>query len=157
MGMGSRAAGAGAFGEGTGGISGMGAAGGGMSMGGMAGVMGMAGQSAPMGGYGSAGGAYGGGLFGSMGRGGDLSSNSEFELNRESRGGILSVWSRSSPVVLQRPGRRVVAQPRRGDDDLRGRLLARRADGGPAGGPHPRPGRLPRHERRPGDIRIWHT
>ena len=31
-----------------------------------------------------------------MGMGGDLFSNSEFELNRESRGGILSVWSRSS-------------------------------------------------------------
>ena len=31
-----------------------------------------------------------------MGMGGDLFSDSEFELNRESRGGILSVWSRSS-------------------------------------------------------------
>ena len=30
------------------------------------------------------------------GDGGDLFSNSEFELNRESRGGILSFWSRSS-------------------------------------------------------------
>ena len=41
-------------------------------------------------------GRRGGGVFGSMGMGGDLFSNSEFELNRESRGGILSVWSRSS-------------------------------------------------------------
>ena len=31
-----------------------------------------------------------------MGMGGDLLSDSEFELNRESRGGVLSVWSRSS-------------------------------------------------------------
>ena len=31
-----------------------------------------------------------------MGMGGDLLSNSEFELNRESRGGMLSLWSRSS-------------------------------------------------------------
>ena len=31
-----------------------------------------------------------------MAAGGDLFSNSEMELNRESRGGILSVWSRSS-------------------------------------------------------------
>ena len=93
MGMGPHAAGAGAFGVGTGGM------GGAMSMSGMGGMsdaMGMAGQHAPMGGYGSAVGAYGGGLLGSMGMGGDLFSNSEFELNRESRGGILSVWSRSS-------------------------------------------------------------
>ena len=53
-------------------------------------------QHAPMGGYGPAGAAHGGGLFGSMGMGGDLFSNSEFELNRESRGGILSLWSRNS-------------------------------------------------------------
>ena len=67
----------------------------------MSGAMGTAGQqsiagAAAMGGYGPAGGAYGGGLFGSTGMGGDLFSNSELELNRESRGGILSVWSRSS-------------------------------------------------------------
>ena len=42
------------------------------------------------------GGAHGGELFGAMAPGGDLFSNSEFELNRESRSGILSVWSRSS-------------------------------------------------------------
>ena len=36
-----------------------------------------------------------GGLFGTM-MGYDPLANSEFELNRESRGGILSVWSRSS-------------------------------------------------------------
>ena len=35
-------------------------------------------------------------LFDAMAPGGDLFSNSEFELNRESRGGIVSVWSRSS-------------------------------------------------------------
>ena len=66
-----------------GGMSDMGSA---MSMGAVA----TAGQQAPMGG------AHGGGLLGSMGMGGDLLSNSEFELNRESRGGILSLWSRSS-------------------------------------------------------------
>ncbi|MCY4635488.1 MAG: hypothetical protein OXG04_13460, partial [Acidobacteria bacterium] len=80
-----------------------------MSLNGMGGVtgvtgpgaMGTTGQHAPMGGavgmdgYGPAGGAHGGGLFGSM-LGYDPLSNSEFELNRESRGGILSVWSRSS-------------------------------------------------------------
>ena len=91
MAMGSRAAGA--FGAGT---AGMGAIG----MGGTAGAMGMTGRQPPMGGagagYGSMGGAHGGGLFGSMAPGGGLFSNSEFELNRESRGGILSVWSSSS-------------------------------------------------------------
>ena len=56
----------------------------------------MGGMPGAMGGYGPAGGAHGGGLLGSMGMGGDLFSNSEFELNRESRGGMLSVWSRSS-------------------------------------------------------------
>ena len=56
----------------------------------MPGAMGMPGQQAPMGA------AHGGGLFDSMGMGGDLFSKSEFELNRESRGGILWVWSRSS-------------------------------------------------------------
>ncbi len=104
MGMGSHAAGAGAFGMSTGsmsgamGMAGMGAAGGAMSMtgmGGMPGAMGMTDQHAPMGGYGPAGAAHGG-LFGSMGMGGDLFSNSELELNRESRGGMLSLWSRSS-------------------------------------------------------------
>ena len=92
---------------GVGGSIGMGGAGmpgmGGVSgMGGMPGAMGTAGRHAPMGGaaagggYGPADTAHGGGLFDSMGVGGDLFSNSEFELNRESRGGILSVWSRSS-------------------------------------------------------------
>ena len=93
MGMGSHAAGAGAFGVGTGGMSGA------MSMsgmGGMPGAMSMTGQHAPMGGYGPAGATHGGGLFGSMVPGGGVFSDSEFELNRESRGGILSVWSRSS-------------------------------------------------------------
>ena len=68
------------------------------AMGGLTGAMGTAGQHAPMAGaVTTAGyGPGGGGLFGSMGMGGDLFSNSEFELNRESRGGILSFWSRSS-------------------------------------------------------------
>ena len=95
--MGSRAAGAGMPGmSGTVGLNGMGT---GMTG---TGAMGMTGQHAPMGdaapmtGYGPAGAAHGGGLFGSTAMGGDLFSGSEFELNRESRGGILSVWSRSS-------------------------------------------------------------
>ncbi len=111
MGMGPHAGGAGAFGVSTGGMNGMGAAGGAMGMGGMGaaggsmgmtgmgaagGSMGMGGMPGAMGGYGPAGGAHGGGLLGSMGMGGDLFSNSEFELNRESRGGMLSVWSRTS-------------------------------------------------------------
>ena len=72
--MGSHAVGPGAFGAGTADMSG---------------AMSMMGQR-PIGG------AHGGDLFGAMAAGGDLFSNSEFELNRESRGGILSVWSRSS-------------------------------------------------------------
>ena len=85
MGMGS--------GMGMGGAMGMG---GGMGMGGaggMTGAMGMAGQQ-PMG-HGSVGAADEIGVFGSM-LGHDPLANSEFELNRESRGGILSLWSRSS-------------------------------------------------------------
>ena len=90
MGMGPHAGGAGALGVSTGGMNGMGAAGGSMGMSSMGGMPGA------MGGYGPAGGAHGGRRFDSMGMGGDLFSNSEFELNRESRGGMLSVWSRSS-------------------------------------------------------------
>ena len=86
MAMGSRAVGPGAFGAGTAGMGGAMSMMGQRPMGGAAGVAG----------YGPAGGAHGGGLFGSMAGGGDLFSNSEMELNRESRGGILSVWSRSS-------------------------------------------------------------
>ena len=48
-----------------------------------------------MGGYGPADGAHETSLFGTM-FGYDPLSSSEFELNRESRGGILSLWSRSS-------------------------------------------------------------
>ena len=40
---------------------------------------------------------HGGGVFGSMLPGGDPFSNSEFELNREQRNGILSPWSRNCP------------------------------------------------------------
>lgn len=85
--MGSHAAGAGAFGVSTRGMIGMGAAGA-MDMDGMPGAMGTAGRQAAMGRYGPAGAAHGGGLFDSMGMGGDLFSNSEFELSRENRGGM---------------------------------------------------------------------
>ena len=77
---------------GTAGVTGMGGMAG-TGMGGMPGAMGMAGQQ-PMG-YGSAGDAHEPGLFSTM-LGYDPLADSEFELNRESRGGILSVWSRSS-------------------------------------------------------------
>ena len=66
-----------------------------------AGSPGMTGRQPPMGGasatpgYGPSGSAHGGG-FGSLLPGGDLFSNSEFELNREQHGGVVSVWSRSS-------------------------------------------------------------
>ena len=40
--------------------------------------------------------AAGGGFLGSMLPGGDLLSGSEFELNRERHGGVISVWSRSA-------------------------------------------------------------
>ena len=61
---------------------------------------GMTGRQPPMGvgaamPGGPSGGAHGGG-FGSFLPGGDLFSNSEFELNREQHGGVVSVWSRSS-------------------------------------------------------------
>ncbi len=39
---------------------------------------------------------HGSGFLGSFLPGGDLFSNSEFELNREQHGGVVSVWSRSS-------------------------------------------------------------
>ncbi len=96
MGMSSHAAGGAAFGMSTSGMHGLGAVGGAMGMGGMPGAMGTARRQAPMGGYGPARAAHGGGLFDSMGMGGNLFSNSEFELSRESRGGMLSVWSSSS-------------------------------------------------------------
>ena len=66
---------------------------GGPGAGGMTGATSMAGQE-PMG-FGPVGGAHETGSFGTM-AGHDPLSSSEFELNRESRGGILSVWSRSS-------------------------------------------------------------
>ena len=63
----------------------------------------MSGQHPPRGGasatpgYGpSGGGAHDGGLAGSFLPGGNLFSNSEFEVNREQHGGVVSVWSRSS-------------------------------------------------------------
>ena len=99
MAMGSHSVGPGAFGAGMGGVMGTRGA---VGMGGTAGAVGVASPHAPLGGapgpagYGPADGMHGGGLFGSLGMGGGLLSDSEFELNRESRGGILSVWSRSS-------------------------------------------------------------
>ena len=81
------------MGGGTSGAMGMPGMGGMSDMGGMTGSMGMAGQQ-PMG-YASAGDAHETGLFGTM-LGHDPLSSSGFELSRESRGGILSVWSRSS-------------------------------------------------------------
>ena len=107
-------------------MTGIGAAGGAMSMAACPVRWAWTGQHAPMGGYGPAGAAHGGGLFGSMGMGGDLFSSSELELNRESRGGMLSLWSHSSRSPVQRHGGRAVAQRRRADHDGRGRLLARR-------------------------------
>ena len=67
---------------------------------GMTGATGMTGRQPPMGvgaamPGGPSGGAHGGG-FGSFLPGGDLFSNSEFELNREQHGGVVSIWSRSS-------------------------------------------------------------
>ena len=68
------------------------------------GATGMTGRQPPMGGapatpgyggYGPSGSVHGSG-FGSFPPGGDLFSNSEFELNREQHGGVVSVWSRSS-------------------------------------------------------------
>ncbi|MDE0652235.1 MAG: fibronectin type III domain-containing protein [bacterium] len=79
---------AGAFGADTSGLGGLTAAGG-MTAGG--GVTDVTGRQQP-----GRGGARGGGLFGSLAPGGDLLSNSGFELNRASHGGTLSVWSRSS-------------------------------------------------------------
>ena len=96
MGMGSYTGGPGAPGAGVTGAMGMTGMGGanGMGMGGMTGSMSMAGQQPPMG-HGTAGDAHGPGLFSTM-VGYDPLSNSEFELNREARGGTLSLWSRNS-------------------------------------------------------------
>ena len=106
MAMGPHAPGRGTFGAGPAGMRGTMGMGGAMGMagvGGTAGAMGMGlvgpapmGGASAMAGYGPADGRHGGGLFGSMGMGGGVFSDSELELNRESRGGVLSVWSRSS-------------------------------------------------------------
>ena len=66
---------------------------GGVAMGGGT-LMGMGSHTAGAAGYGPLG-AHEPGLFGTM-VGHDPLSNSEFELNREARGGTLSLWSRSS-------------------------------------------------------------
>ena len=65
-------------------------------------VVRMGGSCAAPAGNGPAGNAHGGGLFDSMGMGGDLFSNSEFEFNRESRGGILFGVEPQLAVALQR-------------------------------------------------------
>ena len=107
------------------------------------GSRGMTGQHSPTGGgmatagYGPAGGnTHGGGLLGSFLPGGDLFSDSEFEMNREQRGGIFSVWSRRLPLVLRRQGGRAVAGRRRAHHDARGRLPAGPAHRRPLGRPH---------------------
>ena len=96
MGMGPHTAGAGGRGAGMPGAMSMPGMGGGsgMGMGGMTGATGMAGRPPPMGG-GSVADAHETGLFNTM-VGHDPLSNSEFELNREARGGTLSLWSRNS-------------------------------------------------------------
>ena len=64
-------------------------------MGGAASLQGHGASSAPGGGF--LGSAFPGGDFlGSALPGGDLLSGSEFELNREQHGGVISVWSRSA-------------------------------------------------------------
>ena len=73
---------------------------------GMTGVVGMAamgGTHAPMGGGTAMAGGYGpsDGYLGSFLPSDGLLSNSEFELNQERHGGILSVWSRSSRSHFQ--------------------------------------------------------
>ena len=79
----------------------------GAGMTGMTTTLGMSDQHAPMGGatatagYGPSVGMHGGGFLGSFVPGDDLLSNSEFELNQEGHGGILSVWSRSSRSYFQ--------------------------------------------------------
>ena len=96
MGMGSHTAGPGAPGAGVTGARGMTGTSGvnGMGMGNMTGSMGMAGQQPPMG-HGPAADAHEPGVFSTM-VGYDPLSNSEFELNRDARGGTLSLWSRNS-------------------------------------------------------------
>ena len=96
MGMGSHTAGPGAPGAGMTGAMGMTGMGGvnTTGMGGMSGGMGMTEQQPPMG-SGSAADAREPGVFSTM-MGHDPLSNSEFELNREARGGTLSLWSRNS-------------------------------------------------------------
>ena len=78
-------------GAGMGGAIGMSATG---APGGMTGATDMAGQQPPMG-HGPAGDVHEPGLFSTM-AGHDPLANSEFELNREARGGTLSLWSRNS-------------------------------------------------------------
>ncbi len=91
------------MGGGSMGMTGMSAVGGaaGAGLGGMPGAVGTASQYAPMGGasvmagHGSPGTGHENSLFSTM-VGHDPLANSGFELNRETRGGVLSVWSRNS-------------------------------------------------------------
>ena len=95
---------------------------------------------------------HGGGFLGSFLPGGDLFSNSEFELNRgAARRGRLRVEPQL-PVALRRRGGRPVAWRRRAHDDVRRRLHAGRAGGRPVGRPHPGVGRLQRPERGADDL-----
>ena len=87
-------------GPGTGAVP-MGAQPGMVGMAGMASTHSAMGGGAGMGGYGSSDAGLGGGFLGSFLPGDGLLSNSEFELNQERHGGILSVWSRSSRSYFQ--------------------------------------------------------
>ena len=90
-------AGATAMGTGPGGpVSGM-PLGGAASLGLGGGGMGMAAAAGPMGGVAGPGGMMSGGGLLQMGLGGgDVLTGSAFSMNRESRGGILSFWSRGA-------------------------------------------------------------
>ena len=84
--------------------------------------------------------------------GGDLLTGSGFAMNRESRGGILSFWSRGAQ---SRFSGREGALSLGGDvrtDDVRRRLRQGAGGGGGVAVEQPRPGRVRRRRRRPGGI-----
>ena len=102
-----------------------------------------------MGAAGPAGGLTGGDLLRMGVGGGDLLSGSSFAMNRESHGGILSVWSRGAQ---SRFAGREGALSLGGDvrtTMVRGRLRAGAAGGGPVARAQPRPGRVRRGRGRP--------
>ena len=130
MAMGSHTAGPGAFGAGTAGLNGA------MSMAGMGGRQVRWARRASIPRWavrrgrlatGPMSGVHGGGLYGSMALGGGLFCDSGFELNRESRSGILLVWCRSSRSHFRSTEDALSPQRRRRvDQDDRGRLLRTR-------------------------------